>query len=235
MENVATDDVIAESLGVGDLGQDMPKLPFGADGNFKMPSLDEFIKMLEGMDSLSDEEKEQLKQDVLKNSMTGRKMEAGFSDYLVFLTMIVLIASVFALHSEALGEMLKDETKRGLAKQLTENLKKLSEMFVKLSDGEKSQFAKEFKGQFLNQLKNLNEMAQQQKVSQENGEAQKSIPEFGAADAFQEEVDSFLVIGFGMLIMLFVVFFGYKLYLSLTEKERKREEKLKAKQIKKKK
>lgn len=109
-----------------------------------------------------------------------------------------------ALHSEALGEMLKDETKRGLAKQLTENLKKLSEMFVKLSDGEKSQFAKEFKGQFLNQLKNLNEMAQQQKVSQENGEAQKSIPEFGAADAFQEEVDSFLVIGFGMLIMLFV-------------------------------
>uniref|UniRef100_A0A1Q3FYI4 Protein with signal anchor n=1 Tax=Culex tarsalis TaxID=7177 RepID=A0A1Q3FYI4_CULTA len=140
-----------------------------------------------------------------------------------------------ALRSEALGELLKDEAKQGLAKQLTENLKKLSEMFVKLSDAEKMQFAKEFKGQFVNQLKNLNEMARQHKVVQENGEAQKNIPEFGAADAFQEQVDSFLVIGFGMLIVLFVVFFGYKLYLSLTEKERKREEKLKAKQSKKKK
>lgn len=140
-----------------------------------------------------------------------------------------------ALRSEALVELFEDESKRVLAKQLTDNLKKLSEMFVKLSDGEKLQFAKEFKGQFVNQLKTLNEMARQQKVTQENGEAQKSIPEFGAADAFQEQVDAYLVIAFGMLILLFVVFFGYKLYLSLTEKERKREEKLKAKQAKKKK
>lgn len=124
MENVATDDVIAESLGVGDLGQDMPKLPFGADGNFKMPSLDEFIKMLEGMDSLSDEEKEQLKQDVLKNSMTGRKMEAGFSDYLVFLTMIVLIASVFGKHFEGFDHMWWPRT---MAEQIRSMINRTSE------------------------------------------------------------------------------------------------------------
>lgn len=112
MENVAADDVIAESLGAGDLGQDMPKLPFGADGNFKMPSLDEFIKMLETMDSLSDEEKEQLKQDVLKNSISGRKMEAGFSDYLVFLTMIVLIASVFVFFGYKLYLSLTEKERK---------------------------------------------------------------------------------------------------------------------------
>ncbi|XP_038119734.1 uncharacterized protein LOC6036411 isoform X2 [Culex quinquefasciatus] len=124
MENVATDDVIAESLGVGDLGQDMPKLPFGADGNFKMPSLDEFIKMLEGMDSLSDEEKEQLKQDVLKNSMTGRKMEAGFSDYLVFLTMIVLIASVFVFFGYKLYLSLTEKERKREEKLKAKQIKK---------------------------------------------------------------------------------------------------------------
>uniref|UniRef100_A0A8D8BE32 (northern house mosquito) hypothetical protein n=1 Tax=Culex pipiens TaxID=7175 RepID=A0A8D8BE32_CULPI len=124
MENVASDDVIAESLGAGDLGQDMPKLPFGADGNFKMPSLDEFIKMLEGMDSLSDEEKEQLKQDVLKNSMTGRKMEAGFSDYLVFLTMIVLIASVFVFFGYKLYLSLTEKERKREEKLKAKQIKK---------------------------------------------------------------------------------------------------------------
>uniref|UniRef100_A0A1Q3G4A3 Protein with signal anchor n=1 Tax=Culex tarsalis TaxID=7177 RepID=A0A1Q3G4A3_CULTA len=77
-----------------------------------MPSLDEFIKMLETMDSLSDEEKEQLKQDVLKNSMTGRKIEAGFSDYLVFLTMIVLIASVFVFFGYKLYLSLTEKERK---------------------------------------------------------------------------------------------------------------------------
>lgn len=126
MENVA-DDVISETLSGADqvLGQDAPQMPpFGADGNFKMPSLDEFIKMLENMDSLSDEEKEQLKQDVLKNSMAGRKMEAGFSDYLVFLTMIVLIASVFVFFGYKLYLSLTEKERKREEKLKAKQAKK---------------------------------------------------------------------------------------------------------------
>lgn len=127
MENVA-DDVISESLGGGDqvLGQDVPQMPPfpGADGNFKMPSLDEFIKMLEIMDSLSDEEKEQLKQDVLKNSMAGRKIEAGFSDYLVFLTMIVIIASVFVFFGYKLYLSLTEKERKREEKLKAKQAKK---------------------------------------------------------------------------------------------------------------
>ncbi|KXJ83389.1 hypothetical protein RP20_CCG006844 [Aedes albopictus] len=97
MENVI-EDIISESTAgdAADMGQDLPKMPsFGGAGNFKMPSMEEFIKMLENMDNLSDEEKEQLKLDVMKNSMGSRKMEAGLSDYMVFLVMVLLIASVF--------------------------------------------------------------------------------------------------------------------------------------------
>lgn len=94
MENVI-EEVISEATG-GEAGQDLPKMPpFGGAGNFKMPSMEEFIKMLENMDNLSDEEKEQLKLDVMKNSMGSRKIETGFSDYMVFLVMVLLIASVF--------------------------------------------------------------------------------------------------------------------------------------------
>lgn len=101
MENVI-EDIISESTAgdAADMGQDLPKMPsFGGAGNFKMPSMEEFIKMLENMDNLSDEEKEQLKLDVMKNSMGSRKMEAGLSDYMVFLVMVLLIASVFGKRS----------------------------------------------------------------------------------------------------------------------------------------
>lgn len=95
MDNVI-EEVMSEAAGA-EMGQDLPKMPpFGdGPGNFKMPSMEEFIKMLENMDSMSDEEKEQLKQDVFKNSMGSRKVEAGLSDYMVFLVMVLLIASVF--------------------------------------------------------------------------------------------------------------------------------------------
>ncbi|XP_058465589.1 uncharacterized protein LOC131439065 isoform X1 [Malaya genurostris] len=140
-----------------------------------------------------------------------------------------------ALQSDALVQLLKNKDKRELAEKLVENLKKMSEMFVQLSDSEKQQFVTEFKGKFVNQLKALNEMVLQQTVAEENSEAQKLIPDFDVSGTYQEEVKFYLMIAFGMLVLLFVVFFGYKLYLSLTEKERKREEKLKAKQAKKKK
>ncbi|XP_053688357.1 uncharacterized protein LOC128737686 [Sabethes cyaneus] len=140
-----------------------------------------------------------------------------------------------ALQSEAITELLHNKDKGELAHSLVSNLKKLSEMFVNLADEEKQQFAREFKGQFVNQLKNLNEMVKQEKLAQENSKAQQSVPVFDTSAVFQEEMNFYLTIAFGSLILLFIVFFGYKLYLSLTEKERKREEKLKAKQAKKKK
>lgn len=94
---------MSEAAGA-EMGQDLPKMPQfgGGAGNFKMPSMEDFIKMLEHMDSLSDEEKEQLKLDVMKNSMgTNRKIETGLSDYMVFLVMILLIASVFGKSPKA--------------------------------------------------------------------------------------------------------------------------------------
>lgn len=167
---------------------------------------------------------------------------------------------IHALQSDALNELLNDKDKHEMAQQLADNLRKLSDMFVKLSDQEKQQFVKEFKGQFINQLKGLSEMVKQQKVTQDNAEDLKSIPLFGANEILHEELNFYLMIAFGMLIVLFVgqlklhirslkmyythdpylhftisVFFGYKLYLSLTEKERKLQEKQKAKQSKKKK
>ncbi|XP_058831934.1 uncharacterized protein LOC131690291 isoform X1 [Topomyia yanbarensis] len=140
-----------------------------------------------------------------------------------------------ALQSDSLNQLLQNKDKRELAEKLVVNLKKLSEMFVKLSDSEKQQFVNEFKGQFVNQLKALTGIVEQQNIVNENSEAQTLIPQFNVAGAFQEEMNFYLTISFVMLVLLFVVFFGYKLYLSLTEKERKREEKLKAKQAKKKK
>ncbi|XP_019563503.3 uncharacterized protein LOC109431691 isoform X1 [Aedes albopictus] len=142
---------------------------------------------------------------------------------------------IHALQSDALNELLNDKDKHEMAQQLADNLRKLSDMFVKLSDQEKQQFVKEFKGQFINQLKGLSEMVKQQKVTHDNAEDLKSIPLFGANEILHEELNFYLMIAFGMLIVLFVVFFGYKLYLSLTEKERKLQEKQKAKQSKKKK
>ncbi|XP_055610431.1 uncharacterized protein LOC129757288 isoform X1 [Uranotaenia lowii] len=140
-----------------------------------------------------------------------------------------------ALGSEALRELLQDTEKREMAEKLTENLKSLSGMFTTLSDSEKKMFATEFKGQFVKQLQALQNMVKEQKVVKANEQAQQSIPQFGSTDSFNEEVNLYIIISFGVLIVLFIVFFGYKLYLSLTEKERKREEKLKAKQAKKKK
>ncbi|XP_062550601.1 uncharacterized protein LOC134215419 isoform X2 [Armigeres subalbatus] len=123
MDNVI-EDVISEPS-AGDAGQDAPKLPpFGGAGNFKLPSIDEFIKMLEGMDNLSDEDKEQLKRDVLKGSMTNRKVEAGVSDYLVFLVMVLLIASVFVFFGYKLYLSLTEKERKLQEKQKAKQSKK---------------------------------------------------------------------------------------------------------------
>ncbi|EDS43681.1 hypothetical protein CpipJ_CPIJ004943 [Culex quinquefasciatus] len=56
-----------------------------------------------------------------------------------------------------------------------------------------------------------------------------------STDPFQHGFPNIVFVIPAVVVVGLSVFFGYKLYLSLTEKERKREEKLKAKQIKKKK
>lgn len=109
-----------------------------------------------------------------------------------------------ALQSDALNELLNDKNKQEMAENLADNLRKLSDMFSKLSDQEKQQFTKEFKGQFINQLKGLSEMVKQQKLSEENSENMKSIPIFGANEVLHEELNFYLMIAFGLLILLFV-------------------------------
>ncbi|EAT47111.1 AAEL001767-PB [Aedes aegypti] len=89
-----------------------------------MPSMEEFIKMLENMDNLSDEEKEQLKLDVMKNSMGSRKIETGFSDYMVFLVMVLLIASVFVFFGYKLYLSLTEKERKLQEKQKAKQSKK---------------------------------------------------------------------------------------------------------------
>uniref|UniRef100_A0A182PHZ5 Uncharacterized protein n=1 Tax=Anopheles epiroticus TaxID=199890 RepID=A0A182PHZ5_9DIPT len=225
--------------------------PFNPE-DFKMPTMEDFLSMLEGMDNLSDEEKAELKAGVLKNAMRG-KLQTGLSDYLVFFLMLSIMLAVFenpfveALNSDALSELLQDDEKRTLAQQFQDNLRTLSDMFVNLSDEEKRQFAKDFKGKFVKSLAQLNAFSKQKKIVQSHaareeeaegglmGTLAKSMPGAGIlwTDQFYPTP-----IGYGLLaglVVSMVAFFGYKLYLSLTEKERKREEKLKAKQEKSKK
>uniref|UniRef100_A0A182JRQ0 Uncharacterized protein n=1 Tax=Anopheles christyi TaxID=43041 RepID=A0A182JRQ0_9DIPT len=235
--------------GAAEAGAPGAENPFNPE-DFKMPTMEDFLSMLEGMDNLSDEEKEELKAGVLQNAMR-RKLQAGLSDYLVFFVMLSIMLAVFenpfveALNSDALGELLLDDEKRSLAQQFQDNLRTLSDMFVNLSDEEKRQFATDFKGKFVKSLAKLNEFSKQKKIVQAtqgkdeegpNGRLMetmaKSMPGVGIlwTDQFQPTP-----IGYGLLaglVVSIVAFFGYKLYLSLTEKERKREEKLKAKQEK---
>uniref|UniRef100_A0A182HWG4 Uncharacterized protein n=2 Tax=Anopheles arabiensis TaxID=7173 RepID=A0A182HWG4_ANOAR len=244
--------------------------PFNPE-DFKMPTMEDFLSMLEGMDNLSDEEKEELKAGVLQNAMR-RKMQAGLTDYLVFLVMLAIMLAVFgkththttkqkmateheenpfveALNSAALGELLQDAEKRSLAQQFQDNLRTLSDMFVNLSDEEKRQFARDFKGKFVKSLAQLNEFSKQKKIVQSSAPGREEEPEGsrlmdtlakrmpGVGMLWTEQFQP-TPIGYGLLagvVVTIVAFFGYKLYLSLTEKERKREEKLKAKQEKSKK
>ncbi|KFB50450.1 AGAP007064-PA-like protein [Anopheles sinensis] len=152
---------------------------------------------------------------------------------------------VEALNSDALRELLLDGEKRSLAEQFQQNLRTLSDMFVNLSDDEKRQFAKDFKGKFVKSLGHLNEFSKQKRIVQSAAKDEAAATTGSSLAGMLPGVGMFLddqlsptPIGYGLLVgllVLVIAFFGYKLYLSLTEKERKREEKLKAKQEKSKK
>uniref|UniRef100_A0A182JK34 Uncharacterized protein n=1 Tax=Anopheles atroparvus TaxID=41427 RepID=A0A182JK34_ANOAO len=302
--SLGSDNGAAEGAAAGGAGEVPSMMP---GGDFKMPTMEEFLSMLEGMDNLSDEEKEELKAGIMKNSLRNR-LQAGLSDYLVFFVMLSIMLAVFdklrqafadasleereklleaiksfsklpdmtdelpnllqkiqqqalkkamqyrhdhqenpfveALDSVALRELLQDDEKRSLAEQFQQNLRTLSDMFVNLSDEEKRQFAKDFKGKFVKSLAHLNEFSKQKKIAQSaagreeevgGGSLARILPGVGM---LVDDQFSPTPIGYGVFLCLLVfviAFFGYKLYLSLTEKERKREEKLKAKQEKSKK
>ncbi|XP_058831935.1 uncharacterized protein LOC131690291 isoform X2 [Topomyia yanbarensis] len=122
MDNVI-EDVISDTAGV-DFGQDGPKMPLDDAGNFKMPSMEEFIKMLDHMDSMSDEEKEQLKKEVLRNSMQDRKLEVGLSDYFVFITMVIIMVSVFVFFGYKLYLSLTEKERKREEKLKAKQAKK---------------------------------------------------------------------------------------------------------------
>ncbi|EDO64710.1 uncharacterized protein LOC120897619 isoform X2 [Anopheles arabiensis] len=84
--------------------------PFNPE-DFKMPTMEDFLSMLEGMDNLSDEEKEELKAGVLQNAMR-RKMQAGLTDYLVFLVMLAIMLAVFAFFGYKLYLSLTEKERK---------------------------------------------------------------------------------------------------------------------------
>lgn len=81
------------------------------NGDFKMPTMEEFLSMLDGMDNLSDEEKEELRAGILQNSLRGR-LQAGLSDYLVFFVMLSIMLSVFAFFGYKLYLSLTEKERK---------------------------------------------------------------------------------------------------------------------------
>ncbi|GAB0088523.1 hypothetical protein DMENIID0001_029700 [Sergentomyia squamirostris] len=57
-------------------------------GGFKMPKIEEILKVLEKMD-LPEEEKERLRENLMKNQVAPR------GNYLIFLIMIVIVLLIF--------------------------------------------------------------------------------------------------------------------------------------------
>lgn len=86
---------------------EMPEM----QGDFKMPTMEEFLSMLEGMDNLSDEEKEELRAGVMQNSLR-RRLQAGLSDYLVFLVMLAIMLAVFAFFGYKLYLSLTEKERK---------------------------------------------------------------------------------------------------------------------------
>lgn len=66
---------------------------------FEMPSMDEFIKLLDNVKDMTDEEKEALKKEVLGRAQAGaakmNRFTATFSDYAVLVVMLAIIICIF--------------------------------------------------------------------------------------------------------------------------------------------
>uniref|UniRef100_A0A2M4C3D1 Uncharacterized protein n=1 Tax=Anopheles marajoara TaxID=58244 RepID=A0A2M4C3D1_9DIPT len=90
----------------------LPPIGGGDPGEgFKMPTMEEFLSMLEHMDGISDEEKEQLRAEVTANSLR-RRLQAGLTDYLVFIVMLAIMLGVFAFFGYKLYLSLTEKERK---------------------------------------------------------------------------------------------------------------------------
>ncbi|XP_050075750.1 uncharacterized protein LOC126563169 isoform X2 [Anopheles maculipalpis] len=104
------------AMGSDGAAADPGAIPTGAENpfnpeDFKMPTMEDFLSMLESMDNLSDEEKEELKAGVLQNAMR-RKLQAGLTDYLVFFVMLSIMLAVFAFFGYKLYLSLTEKERK---------------------------------------------------------------------------------------------------------------------------
>ncbi|XP_035792771.1 uncharacterized protein LOC118466966 isoform X2 [Anopheles albimanus] len=89
----------------------LPPLDGNPGEGFKMPTMEEFLSMLDHMEGLSDEEKEQLRAEVTQNSLR-RRLQAGLSDYLVFIVMLAIILGVLAFFGYKLYLSLTEKERK---------------------------------------------------------------------------------------------------------------------------
>uniref|UniRef100_A0A1A9VR59 Uncharacterized protein n=1 Tax=Glossina austeni TaxID=7395 RepID=A0A1A9VR59_GLOAU len=98
----------------------------GDPNNLNMPSLDEVLQLIEQMKDLSEEERENLRENLLKYTQTGTTNVVSHStwDYTIFLAMIVLIMVVFVFFGYKLYVALKQRELRKEGKLKRKEMKK---------------------------------------------------------------------------------------------------------------
>uniref|UniRef100_A0A1A9ZB34 Uncharacterized protein n=2 Tax=Glossina TaxID=44049 RepID=A0A1A9ZB34_GLOPL len=97
----------------------------GDPNNLNMPSLDEVLQLIEQMKDLSEEERENLRENLLKYTQTGTNVVSHSTwDYTIFLSMIVLIMVVFVFFGYKLYVALKQRELRKEGKLKRKEMKK---------------------------------------------------------------------------------------------------------------
>ncbi|KAM8711456.1 hypothetical protein ACLKA7_000577 [Drosophila subpalustris] len=230
------EDVAAAAAAGGDQGFAMP--PGGGGGgpgspDFKMPSADEIWKMVESMDGISDDERAELRESIFNPKPTSPEdllrqyAHPGHSsrEYMIFFVMIALVLLVF-------GKQSSDNSK-------TYKLKRSVEAIV-AKTGPHSKFAEDLLqkiGNLQTKMESLNESDRHKFISEMKGSFQEAIARIERrllthSNLANTYATSILVAVIFLIVSVFALF-GFKLYKSLTEKELKKQEKLKSKQQKK--
>ncbi|CAO1332399.1 unnamed protein product [Diamesa tonsa] len=219
----------------------------------KLPSPEEFFKLVERMKDMTDEEKEKLKQNLAERAMNAGKfkkvmeaqdkMETTYQHYLFFIGMVLLVVLVVvespfnnARTASALEQLMKTPEGRELADQIRSKLKDLNEQFKGLSGVDKKQLVDEFKTKFADTLGNLKANLKNNAEDDIGGTFKFRLE----TDESENVVHSILppnsrpfLLALLIIIALFG-FFGYKLYQSIMDKEMRRENRGKGKQSRKK-
>uniref|UniRef100_A0A1A9WQM8 Uncharacterized protein n=1 Tax=Glossina brevipalpis TaxID=37001 RepID=A0A1A9WQM8_9MUSC len=97
----------------------------GDPNNLNMPSLDEVLQLIEQMKDLSEEERENLRENLFKYTQTGMNVVSHSTwDYTIFLAMISLIMVVFVFFGYKLYVALKQRELRKEGKLKKKEMKK---------------------------------------------------------------------------------------------------------------